>query len=116
MVSIIPVSYNIDGSLTEEPEFCQVYLSKIIKEEITLPIATPVSYTVFATRIFPDSIENEENQDGNIETNRHDYCIKCFENTPKFLCICTATLGCMFFIYTLCPHSPMGTNKISICL
>ena len=140
MVSIIPISYSTDGSLTEDIEFCQVYLSKTIKEEIILPIASPVSYTVFATRILPDSIgiifssvdphltgsaqgqvfpssgENEEYQYRNLETNRNNYCIKCFENTPKFLCICTATLGCMFFIYTLCPHSPMCANKISICL
>jgi hypothetical protein len=109
-------------SLTEEPEFSQVHLCNIINEEITLPIASPVSYTVFETQIFPDLIgiihssteprsndstygqvfpSFDENQDRNMETNRCNYFIKCFKKYSKnFVCI-YCTLVCIFFIYIM---------------
>ena len=90
MVSIIPVTYDID-------EIC---LSKEVIKNEDVPIADLVNYTIC---ILPLALNDNSEENNRI----HKYTIICVYNTGKIISCLGLSTCCFLIIQTMCPCTPL---------
>ncbi len=92
MVSIIPVTYDLDN-------IDQICLSKESIKNEDIPIADLVNYTIC---VLPLALNDNSEENSRI----HKYTIICVYNTGKIISCLGVSTCCFFIIQSMCPCYP----------